>query len=294
MKTTRKKILVFGFMLCVLSLLIYACQKNVTPINNSSGSRNVSVYLTDAPCQFDSVFIDIRYVEIKIDTNSQHRDDDQFGDNEDDHNDDHQHHDQNGFWDTLKIRPGVYNILKLRNGIDTVLGTTNIPAGKIRKIRLTLGTNNSVVISSVSHPLNLLPGSNNYSYVKIHGEDEDDDFKPGQTSIWLDFNVCKSIRFSNGQYFLKPFLQVFSMNKTARLEGKVLPSAAQPYVTVWNATDTASALPERDGEYKIRGLRSGVYSIQFKGSFGYKDTTLTNVQLLNGQEKHIPTITLHQ
>ena len=304
MKITKKNLPGFGVVLLALSLWLAACKKDVSTSDNPPGSRNVAVYLTDDPCQFDSVFIDIRYVEIKIDTNSRYRDDDDNGENEDDadydenedddRDNDNKHQDKYGKWDTLSIRSGVYNILKLRNGIDTILGTTNIPAGKIRKIRLTLGTNNSVVISGVSHALNLSPGSNNYAYVKIRKEHEDDDFRPGQTSIWLDFNVCKSIKEKNGQYYLKPFLKVFAMNKTGGIEGKVLPNSAQPYVTAWNGTDTASALPEHDGEYKIRGLKSGVYSIQFQGSFGYKDTTLTNVQVQNGQETDIPTITLRQ
>ena len=294
MKNKKQILLGLGLMIITLSLLIFACQKSVTPLSSNSSPRNVGLYLTDDPCQYDSVFIDIRYVEIKIDTSTQHMNDDHFGDNEDDHMDDHHHHDQYGYWDTLTIRPGVYNILKLRNGIDTLLGTANIPAGKIRKIRLTLGTSNSVVISGVSHSLNLLPGSNNYEYVKIHEEDEDNHFRPGQTSMWLDFNVCKSINIRNGQYYLKPFLQVFAMDNTGRIEGKVLPNAAQPYVTAWNATDTASALPEEDGEYKIRGLNAGIYSLQFKGSFGYMDTTITNVEVKAGQEIKIPVITLHQ
>jgi hypothetical protein len=252
------------------------------------------VYLTDDPCNYDSVFIDIRYVEIKIDTNAEHRDDDHWGDNEDDHGGDGEHHDQDGYWDTLSIRPGVYNVLALRNGIDTILGSTNIPVGKIRKIRLTLGTNNSVVISSTSHPLSLFPGLNKYAYVKIHNEDEDDNFRPGQTSMWLDFNICKSIIWRNGQYYLRPFLSVFAMHNTGSLEGKVLPNSAQPFVTAWNATDTASALPEHDGEYKIRGLNAGTYSVLFKGSFGYKDTTLINVQVQNNGDIHLPLITLHK
>lgn len=294
MKNKKQILLGLGLMITTLSLLIFACQKSVTPLSSSSSPRNVGLYLTDDPCQYDSVFIDIRYVEIKIDTSTQHMNDDHFGDNEDDHMDDHHHHDQYGYWDTLTIRPGVYNILKLRNGIDTLLGTANIPAGKIRKIRLTLGTSNSVVISGVSHSLNLFPGSNNYEYVKIHEEDEDNHFRPGQTSMWLDFNVCKSINIMNGQYYLKPFLQVFAMDNTGRIEGKVLPNAASPYVTVWNATDTASALPEEEGEYQIRGLNAGNYSILFKGSNGYKDTTITNVEVKANQEIKIPVITLHQ
>ncbi|MDP4284371.1 MAG: DUF4382 domain-containing protein [Bacteroidota bacterium] len=294
MKNKKQLLLGLGLMITTLSLLIFACQKNVTPLSSSSSPRNVGIYLTDDPCQYDSVFIDIQYVEIKIDTSTQHMNDDHFGDNENDHNEDHMHHDQYGFWDTLSIRSGVYDVLQLRNGIDTLLGTTNIPAGKIRKIRLTLGSNNSVVISGISHPLNLFPNTNNYEYVKIHGEDEDNHFRPGQTSMWLDFNVCKSIRFDNGQYYLKPFLSVFAMDNTGRIQGIVLPNSAQPYVTVWNATDTASALPEHDGEYKIRGLNAGIYSLQFKGSFGYMDTTITNLEVKAGQLVKIPVITLHQ
>ncbi len=84
------------------------------------------------------------------------------------------------------------------------------------------------------------------------------------------------------------------MHNTGGIEGTVLPYAARPYVTAWNDTDTATAKPEENGEYKIRGLNAGTYSIMFQGSFGYKDTTLTGIQVTNGQAVQIPLITLHQ
>ena len=122
--------------------LFSACKKDAT--TDTSGSKNLSVYLTDDPCIYDSVFIDIAYVEVKIDT-THHMDDDHFGDNDDqDGDDDHHHHDEFGVWDTLSINPGIYNIATLRNGINTLLGAGNVPPGAIRKIRITLGTNNSV------------------------------------------------------------------------------------------------------------------------------------------------------
>ncbi|MDE3183508.1 MAG: DUF4382 domain-containing protein [Bacteroidota bacterium] len=294
MKTRRKTLMGSGAMIALLSLLFFACQKNVTPpIASSASARQVALYLTDDPCQYDSVFIDIKYVEIKIDT-SQHMNDDHYGDNEDDHMEDHHHQDQYGFWDTLAIRPGVYDILKLRNGIDTLLGTVNIPAATIRKVRLTLGTNNSVVISGTTYPLQQFSQANNYEYIRIHQEDEDNQYRPGQTSMWIDFNVCKSIVALNGNYYLRPFLSVFSMHNTGGIKGTVLPYAARPFVTAWNDTDTATAKPEENGEYKIRGLNAGTYSIMFQGSFGYKDTTLTGIQVTNGQSVEIPPINLHQ
>ncbi len=202
MKIRRKTLMGSGAIIALLSLLFFACQKNVTPIASSTSARQVALYLTDDPCQYDSVFIDIKYVEIKLDT-SQHMNDDHYGDNQNNHMEDHHHQDQYGFWDTLAIRPGVYDILKLRNGIDTLLGTVNIPAAKIRKVRLTLGTNNSVVISGTTYPLQQFNNANNYQYIRIHQEDEDNQYRPGQTSMWIDFNVCKSIIALNGNYYLK-------------------------------------------------------------------------------------------
>ncbi len=293
MKISKKNIPGAATLLALLSVLFFACKKNVAPVANSSSPRQVALYLTDDPCQYDSVFIDIQYVEIKIDT-SQHMNDDHFGDHENDHLQDHRHGDQYGSWDTLSIRSGVYNILDLRNGIDTLLGTVNIPAGKIRRIRLTLGTNNSVVISGVTYPLQTINRANNYEYVQVHKEDEDNQYNPGQTSMWLDFNVCKSIIPHNGNYYLRPFISVFSMHNTGGIEGTVLPFAARPYVTAWNDTDTATAEPEENGMFKIRGLNPGTYSVSFQGSFGYQDTTITGVTVTTGTAIKISSVTLHQ
>lgn len=291
MKILKKPITWAAMLILSVSLLITACQKQATLDNSTASAKQLSVYLTDDPCQYDSVFIDIQYVEVKIDTSNEHMNDDQYGDNDNDENDDHQHHDEYGKWDTLTIRPGTYNILKLRNGIDTLLATANLPAGKFRKIRLTLGTNNSLVKDGVTYPLNLLAGTNNYAYLKIHSEDEDE-VGEAHSSIHIDFNVCESILTDGGQYYLKPFLKAFSMHQFGRIDGKVFPHDALPFVKVFNATDSASAMPEDEGEYKIQGLKEGVYSINFRGSNGYKDTTISDVQIVKGIETHIPDITL--
>lgn len=292
MKNVKKWYTYVGIIFFGLVIFLAACQKQVDETTNNADSKKLSVYLTDDPCNFDSLFVDIKYVEVKIDTSKKHDDDDYFGDNDDDGDDDHQHHDSFGKWDTLAINAGVYNILKLRNGIDTLLGSSNISLGKIRKIRITLGTNNAIVVSGIRKPLTLLPGSNNYVYVKIHSEDEDDDVI-NQSAIWLDFDVCKSIKQINGQYYLKPFLKTFSNKKTGRVEGKVFPRAALPFVQIFNGTDSSFAIPENDGRYKIRGLKTGVYKIKFFGHNGYFDTTISNINVQRNRETNLQTITLH-
>lgn len=291
MKSKNNFLYLVGALILSLTFFLTACQKD-SGADNISSPRQLSVYLTDDPCNYDSVFVDIKFVEVKIDTSKEHMNDDHHGDSDDDKDDDNKHNDSYGRWDTLKINPGVYNIMKLRNGIDTLLGNANIPTGSIRKIRITLGTNNRVVVNGVSKPLNLLAGADKYVYVKVHKEDEDDDNNM-HTSLWLDFNVCESIKMINGQYYLKPVLKPFGKKNYGEINGKVLPNAARALVTTTSGSNTATAIPENDGKYKIRGLKPGTYSINFKGSGGYNDTTINNIQVQKNKETEIATVTLH-
>ena len=287
MKTLLKLLIVY---FCLLITLI-GCKKSSVATN--SKTTKLSVYLTDDPSQYDSVLVDIRFVEVKVDTSEEHEGDDQFGDNDSNQDDDHHDHDQFGQWDTLAITPGVYNLMTLRNGVNILLGTGTI-TGKIRKIRITLGSNNSVYVGGVKHSLNLYPGTNNYLYVKIHEEDEDDEENNNinNTSIWLDFDVSGSVIEQNGLFYLRPVLKPFSKHHFGSIEGKVFPSAAHPLVTAYNSQDSSHAIPDHEGEYEIEGLREGTYSVKFQGSNGYRDTTITNVTVHAGNKAELPDITL--
>ena len=285
MKSNKKLFRILSLIVIFSALVIAACKKDTTP-TTPAGTQQLSVYLTDNPSQYDSVLIDIKYVEVKLDTSDSHKNDDQFGDNDNDHNNDHLGRDEFGKWDTLSITPGIYDVAKLRNGIDMLMGTANIN-GTIRKIRITLGTNNSVKIAGVSYPLHLLPGINNYFYVKINNRHHQETVS-GQLALWIDFDISRSIVFANGQYYLKPVLRPFCDNNFARIKGNVLPAAATPLVSVYNESDTANGIPNENGDFKIRGLKEGTYNILFKAFNGYRDTTILNVQLKNGEEKTIP------
>jgi hypothetical protein len=99
---------------------------------------------------------------------------------------------------------------------------------------------------------------------------------------------------NGNRFYLRPVLRPFCDDNFAKLEGKVLPAEAKPVVVVYNSTDTASAIPFRNGEFKIRGLKEGSYSVQFKASNGYQDTTLLNVQVTKGRETRLPPVTLRK
>jgi hypothetical protein len=291
MKSTKKILFSFSLLVLLSAFFITACQKDHSS-SSLAGSQNLSVYLTDDPGIYDSVLIDIKYVEAKIDTSTMHKHDNHFGDNDNDRDDDHKGHDEFGKWDTLSIIPGIYNVSKLKNGIDTLLGTATIN-GALRKIRITLGTANSLNIGGVSHALNLLPGLNSYLYVKINDKHHHEP-ATGETALWVDFDISRSIVLIGEVYYLRPVLRPFCDNNFARLTGTVLPLAASALVTVYNAADTANAIPYIDGHFKIRGLKEGTYSILYKGYNGYKDSILTGVLLQTRVEKNLPLVTLKQ
>jgi hypothetical protein len=289
--------------LLILIFILAACKKE-NSVEIPLGSQNLSIFLTDNPAMFDKVLIDIRQLEICVDTSDHSsgsidddKDDDNSGrgSNDDNKDDDRNNDDHSCNWQNISIRTGVYDLLSLRNGADTLLGTAQLPAGRIRKIRVTLGNNNSLVIDSVSFPLTL--GNNSQQRIEIKVSSDDLQINSNRLGrIDIDFDAGRSIIYRDNRYFLYPKLKSFCDEKSARIEGKVKPLDAAPVlVTVYNATDTSLAIPDKkDGEFKIRGLNEGIYSVSFKGSNGYRDTVINNISLTRGREFKLPVIQLRK
>jgi hypothetical protein len=294
--------------LLTLVFFLAACKKE-NSVEIPTGSQNLSVFLTDNPALFDKVLIDIRQLEVCVDTSDHSsagsdddKDDDNRGsggsnddDDDDDKDDDDKNDDHSCNWQNMSIRTGVYDLLTLRNGVDTLLGTAQIAAGRIRKIRITLGANNTLVIDSVSYPLTL--GGNGQQSIEIKVSDDDLQMNGNrQGRINIDFDAGRSIISRDNRFFLYPQLKSFCDEKSARIEGRVTPLAAAPVlVTVYNATDSSLAIPDaKDGEFKIRGLNEGTYSVSFKGSNGFRDTVINNISLSRGKEFKLPVIQLRK
>jgi hypothetical protein len=112
--------------------------------------------------------------------------------------------------------------------------------------------------------------------------------------LWLDFNLERSVFFWNGEFLLKPYITVFNYHQSAKIQGVVAPWGASPLITAYNATDTLYAIPGWSGSYQFSNVPVGVYSIDFKGHNGYKDTTVNNIVVDTAKTTKVPTITLHQ
>jgi len=252
----------------VSACLLLSCSKENSA--NTSGKQQVKIYLTDNPVAFQQVNVDIQKLEVKIEVK------DSTGA-------------EREFWETLQIRAGVYNILNFRNGVDTLFAQGFVTTGEIKKIRITLGNRNSVMADSVMYPLLLKKPQ-----VMIDVDDISS-INPSAVKINIDFDACGSIiKINNNSFELQPRIRTFSDEHDGRIEGKVVPREAAAIVSVISKDDTLLAIPENDGEFKIRGIKSAVVDVFVNATAnGYRDTTLRNVQL-NNREVKLPTIILQK
>ena len=289
---TMKKtnLFVVATLMAIVSLVAVACNKS-TSVENGPGIQEVNFMLTDGPGSYDNVFIDIKSLQIVIDTareGSRKRDTCNW-----DHIGSHREsrRDSGLVWTTIPIKAGVYDILKFRNGLDTLFASANVPKGSVRLVRIEFGTNNSLVKDSVTHPLNLSPNLPNFIVIKLKGH-EFEEFASRRHRLWLDFDVSRSIIEANGRFYLIPVMHTFVEKNTASVAGKVKPRDAKAVITLFNNTDTAYALPNKEGEFKMRGLKDGTYKLFVKASNGYRDTTINNVVVVQPKTTSLGVIEL--
>jgi Domain of unknown function (DUF4382) len=294
MKTVTK-VLTAGSVM-IAAIFFFACHKSNSSGSNPNippGKSQMSIFMMDGPISFTKVLIDIRQVVVEIDTAAKQTDPD--ADDEWDNNYCGWHRTSSNksvIWDTLNISPGVYNLMDLRNGTDTLLAAGNYPTGKVLKVQITLGSDNTVYTDSTTYyPLEVF-GPVPYFTINVRRENVDaianNDFK-----LWLDFNLARSIFFWDGTFLLSPYVVAFNDVTYAKLQGQVLPGGAANLVMAWSGTDTLYAIPNWNGTYQIRGVPAGTYSIDFKGHNGYQDTTINNIVVDSTKTVQVPTITLH-
>lgn len=95
-------------LLCISSAtVLLSCKKEG---NNST----LQVQLTDAPASYEEVNIDLRQVSVKFSKDTTK-------------------------WVELTPKVGIYNLLGLQNGIDTLIGSITVPTQIVKEIRLVLG-----------------------------------------------------------------------------------------------------------------------------------------------------------
>lgn len=251
-------------------MLLAGCEDNDISQNtgNDNGQSDVRFYLTDAPATYDEVWIDIQEVRVHIgdDTTA------------------------TGWFTLDSITPGRYDLLQLQNGLDTVLAQDQVPAGKLTQIRLILGPNNEVVKNGVTHSLKTPSAQQSGLKLLVNYT-----LQAGlYYEFWLDFDAQRSIvETGNGMFLLKPVIKVFTQNSTGSIAGYIDPPVAYPLVWAYNAQDTVTARADStNGYFLLKGLDPGVWDVETQAGLPYSDTTVTGVNVTQGQVSNLDTLKL--
>ena len=155
---------------------VLACSKD------DDKSTDLRIRLTDNPYNATEVNVDIEQVRVKF--------------NDDDK-------DEEG-WTNLDTRAGVYNLLDLQNGVDTLIASALVPTRPLKEIRFVLGNDNSIRINDVLYPLTIPSGSSSGLKIKLNKS-----LREGIDSVLIDFDAALSIiQEGTGDYKLKPVLKI--------------------------------------------------------------------------------------
>jgi hypothetical protein len=251
----------------VLSILmvIGALTFVATSCDSDEKNARIQVWLTDAPGDFQEVNIDVKGVDVHV------------GNGDDDSG-----------WKSLSVHTGVYNLLELTNGLDTLLGEIVIPAGEISQIRLKLGSENTLKISDKVFDLDVPSGQQSGLKLQVHQT-----LAAGITyKILLDFDVARSVLLTgSGQYKLKPVIRTIPEAQDGAIKGVVSPVASTPAVYAIQDTDTlATAYTDATGHFLLRGLTAGSYTVSFAPNSDYQSTQKENVGVVIGQVTDIGTV----
>jgi hypothetical protein len=247
---------IIGFLM--LSILWLAC-------NNDEQTARLNVRLTDAPGDYEEVNIDIQDVQVNSSQG-------------------------NTGWVSLNVEKGVYNLLELTNGLDTLLATAELPAGRVSQIRLILGSNNTVKIGGVTR--SLTTPSAQQSGLKLNLQA---DLAEGVTyTITLDFDAARSIvKTGNGTYILKPVIRALQDATSGSIKGTVTPVESAPAVFAIAGTDTvATAYTDAAGKFILRGVPAGTYKVSFDPKEGFSKVTKENVNVTVGSVTDLGTVTI--
>jgi hypothetical protein len=244
--------------------------------SSTAPTGTLQLSITDAPACYEHVIVNVAKVRVHMSDDSGTKDAD-------------------GEWRDIvpANAPVAIDLVNLTNGQLKDLGSTVLPAGTYRQVRLVLAdTGNSVTpVGGTAQPLKTPSGQE--SGLKIKADfsvlaDQVNDFL-------MDFDACKSVVLTgNGKYILKPVVRL-SSKPVGAIQGYV---SSNVTVSTVNGTATTTAtgvlsgitvsaqrngavlrstIPDATGKFMLSYLPSGTYTVVITGdgvtTGGTRDTT---------------------
>ena len=249
------KILKILLVTLVASSFWSACKKD------SSNTTPTTVRMTDAPGNYQQVNVDVTGVEFTMSNNAVVN---------------------------LNVKPGIYDLIKLSNGIDVIIATADLPAGKLSQVRLILGTNNTVKVDNVVYPLTTPSAMQSGLKINVKA-----DLVAGVAyELLLDFDANESIVVSGaGDYKLKPVIRSVETATSGSISGSIVTSASLPAsVKAYDGVNVFTTNTDVNGNFLLRGVSAGTYTVIVTPSSVFTAKTFTNINVTVGSVKSLGSI----
>lgn len=256
----RHPVLLAGVLLAGLAALA-GCSKSTSPQKGT-----VTVSLTDAPADYDSVVLVIREVAV------------------------HRAGPEDMGWVSFVPDSSRYDLLRLRNGVFAELGKVLVDPGHYTQVRLLLGAGSYVVENGVRRDIVIPSGLQ--TGLKLVGEF---DVTAGTSvDLGIDFDAARSfVETGSGKLMLKPTCRVHVMNLTGAIDGTVSPADPASTAYAISGVDTlAAAVSDGNGAFLLPLLPPGSYAVAIDAPAAYRDTTLGAVSVTAGAVTHLGSVTL--
>jgi hypothetical protein len=250
---------------CSLSLFLLAgsCKKDKENTPSPSKPTPYFVSMTDAPGPYKAVYIDLQAVEVIGDGNTT----------------------------MLNAKAGIYNLLDLSNGNDTLIAMGSLSVDHVQQIRLILGPNNSIVTSAgVTYPLKTPSAQQSGLKLQVH-----QDLQAGVAyHVLLDFDAAQSIvEQGNGDYSLKPVIRTIEVALSGAIKGKISQNGVLATITASSPSGSYSTIANANGEFVIGGLPAGTYTLNVNPVLPYNSVTLNNVSVTTGVTTDVGVIVIN-
>lgn len=258
-------------MLFVFATTLISCSDDEDDsLKNSEGTAQIAVELTDAPGDYEEVWVEVEDVMVKMETETETEPETETEAGEEDG------------WISLGIgEPRDINLLDLTGGVTEFLAEAEIPAGYLQEMRLVLGDNNSIVVDGQKLVLDTPSAQQSGLKVKVDQELKADTYY----TFILDFDVDQSVvSQGNGGYSLKPVLRLSLDESSGSIAGIVSPSTEPVLVEAQSAGVTVSAYTNAEGKFQLHGLQPGTYVITATPAEGLdlETAVLNNIEVEQG------------